>query len=397
MAKNRRKSNSGGLITGGAAIVLILAVAAFLGYSALREGGLPGGDAASALRTAVATLPVDVELPADPPGLPVLVPTRTSRPPSGAEGDGVTAYFSDPLNGQPGQGPEMALVAAINAAAQSVDVAVYNISLDTVADALINAHRRGVRVRMVMESEAMERRVPENLASAGISIVGDQREGLMHNKFTIIDNREVWTGSMNYTSTSAYNDFNNLVRVRSAEVVENYRANFEEMFAQKRFGVDKRPNTPYPQTSAGGIPIEVYFSPDDGPAEHVVEELRAARKSIDFLAYSFTRDDFAGAMLAQASGGVRVRGVFDLSQFESNQGGEYEALRRARLDVRLDNIPGLMHHKVIIIDGKTVITGSYNFSANAERTNDENLIIIRDPKLAQQFLAHFEQVYSVAE
>lgn len=374
-------------------MLLILAVAAFLGYQAWREGGLPGGDAASALRTVVATLPVDVELPDNPTLIPGILPTKTR---AAARGDGVSVYFSDPV-GRSNPGPDAALVDAINGASTSVDVAIYNISLDDVANALIQAKKRGVRVRMVMESEAMDRRVPQSLMNAGIPIIGDQREGLMHNKFTIIDNREVWTGSMNYTSTSAYEDFNNLLRIRSAEVAQDYTANFEEMFAQKRFGPDKQPNTPYPQTSAGGIPVEVYFSPDDGAAEHVVEELRSARKSIDFLAYSFTRDDFAGAMLAQANGGVRVRGVFDLSQFESNQGGEYEALRRARLDVRLDAIPGLMHSKVMIIDGKTVITGSYNFSSNAERTNDENLVIIHDPNLAAQYLKNFEVVYQNAE
>jgi len=88
-----------------------------------------------------------------------------------------------------------------------------------------------------------------------------------------------------------------------------------------------------------------------------------------------------------------VRIVFDQSQVESNTGGEFENLRRAGLDVKMDGISGLMHHKVIIIDGKTVITGSYNFSASAERSNDENLIIIRSETLAQEFLLEFNKVW----
>jgi phosphatidylserine/phosphatidylglycerophosphate/cardiolipin synthase-like enzyme len=65
--------------------------------------------------------------------------------------------------------------------------------------------------------------------------------------------------------------------------------------------------------------------------------------------------------------------------------------------VRRDGISGLMHHKVIIIDREIVITGSYNFTASAEDRNDENLVIIYNPFIAEWFLAEFERVFSAAE
>ena len=77
---------------------------------------------------------------------------------------------------------------------------------------------------------------------------------------------------------------------------------------------------------------------------------------------------------------------------------EYDPFQQAGLDVRLDgNLNGLMHHKVIIIDQKIVITGSYNFTAAAETTNDENVVIIFSPEVAAQYLQEFQRVYPQAQ
>jgi phosphatidylserine/phosphatidylglycerophosphate/cardiolipin synthase-like enzyme len=72
-------------------------------------------------------------------------------------------------------------------------------------------------------------------------------------------------------------------------------------------------------------------------------------------------------------------------------------LKNAGLDVRLDGNPRLMHHKLIIIDGKVVVTGSYNFSYNAEQNNDENTLIIHNQELAGEYLAEFQRIYSQAQ
>jgi phosphatidylserine/phosphatidylglycerophosphate/cardiolipin synthase-like enzyme len=143
-----------------------------------------------------------------------------------------------------------------------------------------------------------------------------------------------------------------------------------------------------------GIPLEIYFSPDDGVTAQIVSEIAQASQSIVFMAYSFTSDPIAEAMHQRAAAGVQVRGVFDESQNASNRGGEYDALKQAGYDVKLDGISGLQHSKVMIIDGKTVITGSFNFSASAENNNDENIIIIHDAGLAGQYLQAFEPVYA---
>jgi len=323
-----------------------------------------------------------------PPSVEATIqPTQAGAPNS------IAVYFSDPLSLRKTGGPEEAFVTAIESAQKSVDMAIYNISLESVVSALIAADKRGVTVRMVMESEAMDSRQAQRLQSAGIQIEGDRRESLMHNKFTVIDGSEVWTGSMNYTSTAAYDDFNNLLCLRSQRIAQNYTVEFEEMFVEGLFGQETRPATPHPQVAIDGVTIETYFSPDDGAAAQIIAEIRQAQHSIDFLAYAFTSDRIADAIIERAAAGVRVRGVFDESQVESNTGGEYERFQAGRYDIRLDGIPGLMHHKVILIDDQVVITGSYNFSGNAERTNDENVVIIHSPVLAALYQEQFQTVY----
>ena len=279
-----------------------------------------------------------------------------------------------------------------------MDVAAYSLNLWSIRDALINAHQRGVTVRMVMESDNMDGQEVQDLQDAGIPILGDQREGLMHDKFIVIDRSEVWTGSMNYTVGGTYKDNNNLIRIRSSQVAEDYTNEFEEMFTDNLFGPDGTANTPNPKLTIDDTPVEIYFSPDDGVAAHLLELIQAAQESIYFMAYSFTSNDLGDAIVAQAQAGLTVAGVMDDGQVASNQGTEYDVFQQAGLDVRKDgNTNGLMHHKVIIIDKSIVITGSYNFTASAEKSNDENVVIIFNPDVAAQYMEEFARVYGQAK
>lgn len=318
----------------------------------------------------------------------------------GAQGSFFEIYFTDPSNPASKQetgGIEQAVIASIDAARLSVDVAIYSFSLRELGNALLRARDRGVVVRIVMESDNRERSVPQALIDGGLPILGDRREGLMHNKFIVIDRSEVWTGSMNFTPTGAYADNNNLVHIRSVKIAENYLAEFEEMYTDDLFGSDTLAATPNPTITVDDIQIETYFSPDDGAASRLVQLLMDAQESIYFMAYSFTADEIAQVMRDRDQAGVTVMGVMDDGQVESNQGTEYDPLVQAGINVRRDGNPGLMHHKVIIIDRSIVITGSYNFTASAETRNDENLLIIFSPEIAELYLAEFERVFGVAE
>ena len=317
----------------------------------------------------------------------------------GLDGGWYELYFTDPIHPDADSlrnGPDLVLATAIEEARLSVDLAVYSFSLWSIRDALLDAHRRGVQIRIVMESSNRDRDVPQELIDAGIAILGDRREGLMHDKFVIIDRSEVWVGSMNFTVGGGYHDNNNLIRIRSQKLVENYQTEFDEMFVGDHFGPDTIANTPNPVTFVNGTMIETYFSPDDGVSDVIVDLVSDADESIYFMAYSFTSDPISEAIQSRARDGVSVAGVMDHSQVASNQGGEYDVFVQFGLDVVEDGIEGLMHHKVFIIDEQIVITGSYNFSRSAEERNDENILVIYNTDIAEAFLDEFQRVRAQA-
>ncbi len=124
----------------------------------------------------------------------------------------------------------------------------------------------------------------------------------------------------------------------------------------------------------------------------ILQEVYGAREEIAFLGYSFTSDPLAQALVEKARQGVRVMGVFDRDMVSANTGTEYAWLLNTGLPVCMDGEEGLMHHKVIIIDQQVVITGSYNFTASAERYNDENILVLRDPHLAELYLTEYADI-----
>lgn len=345
-------------------------------------------------------------LPVTPTDPPETTPSGSGLSPIelqsgyGVRGPWFELYFTNPaspLSPQGTGGVDGPLVDAIDAARLSVDVAAYSLSLNSIRNALLRAHARGATVRVVMESENMDRSDPQILVEEGIPTIGDNSEGLMHDKFIVIDKAEVWLGSMNWTDGGAFDDNNNLMRIHSTKIAENYIKEFEEMFSDHKFGEQVVPETPNPSITIDGTRVDNYFSPDDGALAGLVPVLEGAQESIYFLAYSFTSNQLGDIVRQKAEAGLDVAGVMDDEQVRSNQGTEYDPFRQADLNVRTDGIDGLMHHKVFIVDESIVVMGSYNFSQSAEERNDENLMIIYDPAIARQFLLEFKRVQGQAQ
>ncbi len=317
----------------------------------------------------------------------------------GVKGSWFELYFTDPVDpfsSQATGGVDVPLVAAIDAARLSIDVAAYSLTLNSVRNALLNAHDRGVTIRMAMESTNMDSSDVEILLEAGIPIIGDKQDGLMHNKFMVIDKSEVWLGSMNFTDSGAYEDNNHMIRILSTKMAENFTKEFEEMFLENSFGENVRRETPHPSLTIDSTRVDTFFSPDDGVLSQLAAVLSSAEESVYFLAFSFTSNDLGDIVREKAEAGLTVRGVMDDEQVSSNQGTEYDPFKQADLEVRIDGIEGQMHHKVFIIDESIVVLGSYNFSRAAEERNDENLLFIYNETLARQFIMEFERVWDVA-
>lgn len=309
-------------------------------------------------------------------------------------------YFTHPEQ-PPDQPGDIArtLAGFIDQTGKTIDVCAFELDNRVITDALVKAVRRGVRVRLVTETNYLNESGVHALSAVGVPVVDDKRDGaLMHNKFMVFDNRAVWTGSMNFTENCTYRNNNHGIFIDDPNIAANYATKFTWMFEQHKFGgaPSKAAHIPNPVVKlADGSQLENYFSTHDGVAGHVAATVAQARKSIHFLAFSFTHDEIARAMLSRAQAGVEVSGVFEKTQTSGGH-SEYERLASARLPVYLDGNPRNMHHKAIIIDGEIVIAGSFNFSESADKSNDENLVIIHSHEAARQFEEEFQKVLSVA-
>ena len=341
-----------------------------------------------------------------PTGTPASVPPGSStgapaRPPS----TWYELYFTTPR--YPDQ-PEYhhgsldeRLVEFINTATKTVDLADYDFDLANVATALVQATQRGVRVRMVTDTDTLTnnnaavQKAFGLLNQAKIPVVDDQRGPIMHNKFLVVDNVAVWMGSWNFTDGDTYHLNNNAMKIKSPELAQNYTAEFEKMFVQRLFGPNKPAGVPHPVLTIDGVHIENYFAAEDHVASHIVDHLNQAKQSIHFLAFSFTSELIGGAVRERAKAGVQVAGVFEKTGSETKF-SEFGRMKQAGLDVLQDGNPYVMHHKVFVIDNREVIFGSFNFSNNADKENDENLLIVDDAQLAAAFEAEFQRVREVA-
>lgn len=138
--------------------------------------------------------------------------------------------------------------------------------------------------------------------------------------------------------------------------------------------------------------IQVCFSPNGGTQKAIVAAIDNCEKSIRVMAYYFTCEEIRDAVLRARLRGVEVAIVLDKTQ-ERRKDSVWKALSDAGCEVRFDRKHRIMHNKVILIDGKLVITGSYNFTKSAEVRNAENCLFIRDTALAGKYLAEFERVF----
>ncbi len=343
-----------------------------------------------------AATPVVPGLPASPVG------------PTSASGSGPwwEVYFTDPVHiNDPAHwqnSMEARLIDRINAAQTSIHTASFEFDLTPVAQALVAAKQRGVDVRWVTDDEnglqADEdpgRGQFAMLQKAGVEVRADDRTALMHNKFWIFDGAIVWTGSTNITENGIFKQDNNTIVIHSPELATIYEREFQEMW-DGQFG----PNSPSRRDSQAvvinGTGIGVIFTPEDSALEQVIVPMvDSAATSVRFLAFSFTDYPLAEAMIKRSQNRVDVKGVFEKVGSDTDA-SELDTLYCAHVPVRQDGNPSFMHNKIIVIDERYVITGSLNYSTNAEESNDENVIIIDNPDIARLYIQEFERVWSMA-
>jgi phosphatidylserine/phosphatidylglycerophosphate/cardiolipin synthase-like enzyme len=304
------------------------------------------------------------------------------------------------------------LLTRINNARYSIDMAVYSFSgLPGVADALVFAKDRGVKVRVVYDSRATQDNM-QTLLDNGILVSRRNTDitNIMHNKFFIFDARDsilandwVWTGSWNITSTELTWK-NNVIELNDHALALAYQTEFEIMWGSNndipnpvaaKFGSAKPSITPH-IFNIGGRSVQSYFSPSDGTTAQIINTINTATSSIYFAVMAFTRSDIASAIQSRFDYTVKdVKGIMDDITGTGNQ--------FANLKLFADmwaNTGSTLHDKYGMVDASyplshpTVITGSHNWSSAAENYNDENTLIVDDIYITNQYMQDFKHRYN---
>jgi phosphatidylserine/phosphatidylglycerophosphate/cardiolipin synthase-like enzyme len=136
--------------------------------------------------------------------------------------------------------------------------------------------------------------------------------------------------------------------------------------------------------------IEVYFSPHEGCTEAIIKELNKAKSTILVQAYRFSSAPIGKALLSAHKRGVNVEVILDKSQ-RADKYSSATFFLNAGIPVKIDAQHAIAHNKVMIIDGETVITGSFNFTKAAEENKAENLLIFHDKNMAERYINNWQE------
>ena len=312
-------------------------------------------------------------------------------------------FFNEP-NGSSDEstyinGIDVPLVDAIGQIQNTLDIAAFEMNNPLIVAAVMDAHRRGVTVRMVTDNEhGLEDRdgIVLGMKNAGIPLVDDNRSALMHNKFMIMDSTAVWSGSWNYTINGTYRNNNNALVMQNATAVAAYQAEFDEMFKDKKFGPTS-PDGGLIQFTENGTDVSILFASEGNVIEAVANEVLKADSNVRFMTFVFSSDSLGEAMLTMlAKPNITIEGIFE-NRNSTAVWSQLSPLYCAGAKIRQDGNSYVLHHKVIIVDDDTVVTGSFNFSGNASKSNDENLVIIKNKDIAGFYIDEWQRMWDNAE
>lgn len=264
---------------------------------------------------------------------------------------------------------------------------------------------------------------------------GSRGSGLMHHKFMVVDGHQIIVTSANWTMSDVYGDFghpqsqgnqNNLVQIKSSELAAAFTTEFNLMWGDgntpnqiSRFKARKPPRLPL-EVLVGKTRVLVQFSPTsrqqvwtDSSNGSIGKFLSNSKEQVDFALFVFSEPGLAKILQAQSQRGVQVRGTIDrrfayrdyssgLTLMGVAGNGDCPATGTNSPPLETIGVPtlptgDLLHHKFAVIDRRTVIAGSHNWSNAANYKNDETLLIIQDnPTVAAHFDREFDRLYEQA-
>ena len=342
------------------------------------------------------------------------------------EGD-IRLFFVDPLKFKRPQNNSVneltaSLLTLINSAKTSINFAIYGFSgEDDLLEALVKAQKRGVIVQGItdkdiydvniykdtqklinslrtVKTDYLEDKKTEKIEREKIKKYGkrfstddfDIRSMIMHNKFFIVDNSYIWTGSTNISENCMTYNANNSVLIKSKKVADIYNQEFNQMYKEGKFHLSKKPIFNNENIILNDkTKVSIYFSPQNKAINtKIIPLIDNAKMSIYTPIFYLTHKEVINSLIKAKKRGVDVYVILDANSAH-NQFSRHNELRQNGIKVKTENWGGKMHMKSAIIDDKYLIIASMNWTNAAENRNDENTLIIENEQLAREFKKEF--------
>ncbi len=299
----------------------------------------------------------------------------------------INIYFSKQKGNYQG-GVDEKIIDSINNAKKSIYLAIYELTNRKITQALIDANNRGVELEIITDDQTLKSSTEfKKLSNSGIEIYTDSdKYSLMHNKFLIIDNKKVWSGSGNYTYYSFYRNYENYIEIDNQKIANAYYNEFIELLNNEK--VAKCSTINY---------TTLCFSPEDDIEKKLINLINEAKSEIDIAIFSFTSKPISNALVEAKKRGINIKVVIDKDW--SNQNSKYSVakfLSDNNIDIRVDGGSFKLHDKFMIIDKKVVASGSFNYTAKANNKNRENELIFKNSQITNRYLIEFNKIYSQA-
>jgi len=212
-------------------------------------------------------------------------------------------------------------------------------------------------------------------------IIYDKRSAYMHNKFCILDEKTTITGSFNPTINGRDKNDNNIIIIESKKIAKIY-LNYFRNHLNNNFTIKRNHNI---------ANISICFSRGGNCLNKINNILKNANQSIYFMLFTMTDKRITNTLLIKHYTNTTIKGIFEKSLI--TRYSSYHKLQHHNLSIKKDSNSGKLHHKVFIIDNKTVITGSMNPSHNADHNNEENLLIIKNKDIAKEYLKEYKRLF----
>jgi len=335
--------------------------------------------------------------------------------------------------GPPGLGAaddlEAVIVDFIAGARSKLSIAVQELDSEAIARAILSASWRGVHVELFLEQDylrtalkrengvpikpvpnagetpeqalervqwgpdttdlAENRRILSALLRSDVQTRGDFNPKIFHQKFVLRDyfdgkattpgNPALLSGSANFTVTDTHVNLNHVFVFRNSFVCRQYEVEFNQLrggsFGRQRHG-------DVPETyNLSGVPVKVLFAPDHTPELEFMKQMLKGSSEIVFAIFTFSGSSgIDDTMVSLARSGMTIRGVLDPGQ--ANQKWAAPKTMKPPIELFVPKKEGVfktlrkLHHKLMVIDERIVVAGSFNYTQPANDYNDENLFVI---------------------